>query len=765
MGPLITSLLLACAAFPAAAPLPPLPAPPPLSSLDCAPQPTTPSTDMPALANAFGSTGTGRDVLTLSGLALYPYAAAVVAAPAAGGLDVDGERVQAASHAWGAFSARRWGASRSGVAVASEARLVHEAHAALLRLDVAGAPAAPAALSLSLQNAVQRLPAYPWVTLPDTRAAAGNFTATLAGAGAALVTCDKRSAACAALWLVPDAALPFAPLALRAGETTATSAALLRAGARGTVRLALALGATAAEALAGAARLGASAEAFDAAWAATAAAAEARWLDAFTPKPAGGGGGHFSGALPVLATPSEGLARLYYTSVLAIVQAERTNLPQFAPRAYVTAAGNAVFLGAPWGPPQLVDIGGTAQYAWDQSFYAVLGALLDPLAQRADLLAWNNRNFSLTYGIELDDGALTGHFYAFNALSLWTSYAGYLRATNDSALLDAVDGAGSSDYLERLARDWERHAPPALPLFADYSGDPDAYLECVPTYKHATAGLQAAAAAMSRDLAELRERQGNATGAARLRARADAIARASIDALYVGGGGGGGAVGGWWAVMDTATRGLTEVRTVVDTVYTAAGFCSGRRAAWGCALSGAQRAQIAAFAREQLAVPAGGWIRALSLGDALRNVSRPDHGTTGSYVAWPALLFEALTALDGGFNGSVPFLLGAARAAALGPFGQANELDAAGVPFKTANGWTRALANNGGAFAEAILRTLFGFDPPWLLRDAARDVRPSYPGLRRWGLEGSTLTGIRLADGSYVDAELTEAGVAFNFRA
>ncbi len=136
---LLTHLLLACAA--AAAPsLPSVPAPPPLFSLDCAPQPTTPSTDMPALANCFGSTGTGRDILTLSGLALYPYAAAVVAAPAAGGLDVDGERVQAASHAWGAYSARRWGASRSGVAVASEVRLVHEAHAALLHLDLTGAP-------------------------------------------------------------------------------------------------------------------------------------------------------------------------------------------------------------------------------------------------------------------------------------------------------------------------------------------------------------------------------------------------------------------------------------------------------------------------------------------------------------------------------------------------------------------------------------------------------------------------------------------------
>jgi len=499
---------------------------------------------------------------------------------------------------------------------------------------------------------------------------------------------------------------------------------------------------------------------FMGAWLSAAEAAEARWVDAFTPKAAASGGGHFSGSFPVLVSPSLPLSKLYYMSCLAILQAERTNLPQFAPRVYVTASGNGVFLGDPWGPPQLVDIGGTAQYAWDQSFYPVMAALLDPDAQRRDLLAWNDRNFSTTYGIELDNSALTGHFYAFNAMSLYSTYSGYLRATNDSTLLDLVDGPHSRRYLESLCLDFQRYIrnSSAYPLFADYSGDKDAYLECVPTYRHATAGLQASSVYMARDLASLRQAQGNFTGAAALRRLADAITATTVSELYVsGGGGGGGDTGGWWTCLDTATGTKTEVRTVVDLVYTAMGFCNtGRGASWGCGLADGQRAQMVEFAQTQLIV--GGWLRALSPHDALHNVSRPDHGTTGSYDAWPSLLFEGLTQLQGNFEASLPWLLEISAASAYsGPFGQAHELDETGLPFKTTNGWTRGLANNGGSFAEVILRTVFGYDPPW----GGGGLLPAFAGVPRKGLEGSKLYGIRLPGGAKMDAELTAEGVQF----
>ena len=145
---------------------------------------------------------------------------------------------------------------------------------------------------------------------------------------------------------------------------------------------------------------------------------------------------------------------------------------------------------------------------------------------------------------------------------------------------------------------------------------------------------------MSHDLADLYAAEGNSSAAASRRATASAIAAASIGALYVAqtadAGVGGiqknaGDAGGWFRVLDVATGVTTEVRHVIDTIYTAAGFCGGdggARSGWGCAFSAVQRAQMAAFARTQLVLPSGAWIRALSLLDAAAPIERPDHGAS-----------------------------------------------------------------------------------------------------------------------------------------
>jgi len=379
----------------------------------------------------------------------------------------------------------------------------------------------------------------------------------------------------------------------------------------------------------------------------------------------------------------------------------------------------------------------------------------------------------------MDNGQLTGHYYAYNAVSLFQTASAYLRVTGDASLLAAIDGAGSTRWFTQLADMWRGATTAAFPLFGDFSGDKDAYLECVPTYRHATAGLQASAAAMALDLADLRAWQGDAAEAGARRGVAAAVAAATVAQLYVARtavgapppppGAPPGDAGGWWAVLDTRTGAKTEVRHVVDTVYAAAGLCGGavRGAAWGCALAPAQRAQMAAFARAQLVLGSGAWIRALSPRDAAAPITRPDHGDNGAYDAWPALLFEAMTTLDGGFNASVPYLRGVAAAARRGPFGQAHQIDAAtGAVYKPVNGWTRAVANNGGAFAEGIVRTLFGFSPPWG-GDWRRTLAPAFAGVPRGnGLEGARLTGIRAPGGEgYVDATLTAGGVEFAFRA
>ena len=76
-----------------------------------------------------------------------------------------------------------------------------------------------------------------------------------------------------------------------------------------------------------------------------------------------------------------------------------------------------------------------------------------------------------------------------------------------------------------------------------------------------------------KDVADLREAQGNVSGAAALRARAVAIATETIATMYVAQTHGGktngtapGDVGGWWKCLDTSRGGpeTTEVRHVVS---------------------------------------------------------------------------------------------------------------------------------------------------------------------------------------------------------
>lgn len=68
---------------------------------------------------------------------------------------------------------------------------------------------------------------------------------------------------------------------------------------------------------------------------------------------------------------------------------------------------------------------------------------------------------------------MSGYFYAFNAHSLYRSFSTYARATNDTAFVAQVGG-----YLDVLADfylPYVRH--PGSSTLADYSGDPNNYLE------------------------------------------------------------------------------------------------------------------------------------------------------------------------------------------------------------------------------------------------------------------------------------------------
>jgi hypothetical protein len=215
-----------------------------------------------------------------------------------------------------------------------------------------------------------------------------------------------------------------------------------------------------------------------------------------------------------------------------------------------------------------------------------------------------------------------------------------------------------------------------------------------------------------------------------------------------------GATGGWWAVINTTNQQLTEVRHVIDTVYTALGFCP----VDACALTVAQRQQMVDFALRQLVLPDQVWLHALSPEDQLCYVSRPDHGTTGAYDAWASTLFQALTALDDGFNRSLPFFLATAAVTHEGPYGQAHQITLNNrTAYKTKAGFTRYLANNGGGFAEAIITTVFGYAPTY--EQSSRPPRDAWAGRDRH-LNG-TLLNLRDAHGQYWNVYLTPTGAEY----
>ena len=264
---------------------------------------------------------------------------------------------------------------------------------------------------------------------------------------------------------------------------------------------------------------------------------------------------------------------------------------------------------------------------------------------------------------------------------------------------------------------------------------------------------------MARDLSQLREVQGRGQEADDLKSLSQAIVNESVKSMYVGG-------GGWWRVIDVKAGTATEVRHVIDFIYAAEGFCGAEgREGWACSLSDDQRSQMVAFALDQLYDAATGWVRALSLGDGAAPIDRPDHGSTGAYDAWPALMFSSMTHLDGDFNRSLGFLRSVTNVTFEGPYGQAHRLPSPTVSageysaYKTSTGFTRYFGNNGAAFAEVVLKVLFGYNPDWMSSPSS-PLSPVLQDVKRGDVRGS-LQGIRKVWGGYMSARLTDHGVEF----
>ena len=382
-------------------------------------------------------------------------------APAPRGVPLEGWQ-------WTPTGVLRWGG-----AAASETRMLFEGNGVLQRVRLSAGGEALVGFTLALTGAVQRVAGMSWITRPagSTAGYASQLVAVGPLSRPALLTCRGDTNATCAAWVVADASAAVG--ASLSGATATLSWPTIPPGATLELQIAMVVGASPEEVLALAAGLADGAGGFARAWDAFADGWEQRWADAFTPKAGGGGGGgHFSGSLPVLALDESpagaAISRLFYMGALAILQAERTNLPLVAPRVYVTGTGNELCG---------IAVGGTEQWAWDQTFYGQLQALLDPEATRADLRMWVGQPIDALTGVTLGDMSIQGGWYAFNAVSLYRTYSTYLRTTGDAAFLSATGtGAGSTnetvdEMLDVLADNFLRFVKNGSTL-ADYSDSP-----------------------------------------------------------------------------------------------------------------------------------------------------------------------------------------------------------------------------------------------------------------------------------------------------
>jgi hypothetical protein len=426
---------------------------------------------------------------------------------------------------------------------------------------------------------------------------------------------------------------------------------------------------------------------------------ERRWTDAFTP-----GNKHFSGSLPVLAADNAALKRNYYMGILTMLELERTQFP-VSPRSFITSGERAP---------------GT-QFYWDASMQGTVWALLEPAGMKATLRRWlvqNPRSGQVIFLTETNGfdakvhNRITG--YAFNACTIFKTALDYLRVTGDTAFLNEKleDGKTVLQRMDELAMDWKTLVHADSPL-ADY-GENQNLLECAPAYIGRVASCNAQDVWMMRQDAALQELKGNAARAQELRGEAEKLLPAVLS-LYKPGD------GVWFGLHNDGQR--VELRHCVDYIYVGNALAND--------LTPDSRREMTDFVKRELLTP--DWMRAMSLKDAAAAISdRPDHGPMGAYDGWPALTVGTMWRL--GFSSDAfDFYCRTAKVTKEGPFAQAREFygphrDQNDAPVRIAEreGCMKECIS-GGAFADVVVNTFFGFAPSLDGKNLLVDLRTPRP--------------------------------------
>ena len=402
----------------------------------------------------------------------------------------------------------------------------------------------------------------------------------------------------------------------------------------------------------------------------------------FTP-----GNSRYSGYLPTLLTNDQDILRLYYTAILSVIYFKRDNPYSKYGRAYDTLV------------PKYWQ---TVTFIWDYHLSQMVHALLDPDVMQKYLERWMLMDTHHHFGTEyLTDGPV-GPWYSVNDFAM-LSMSRYFLSWNgrydwlNKCIRNPKDPSLSMkviDYFRKYADSWNYFK--SKNGLADYGGINN-LLECVSTYIHEVASLNAGNVHNLRFMADILEMTGNSKNAADHRRTAEALLP-DLQKLYKPG-------GGYWHARFPDGK-MVEVRHIYDFITILNTISDD--------LSDVQKSEMYRFFNDELKT--NNWLRAISPFDdnAMFSV-RPDHQWNGAYPAWPAQAATALYKIGRGKE-AFRWLKGVAKSANQGPFGQAHFVESA-VPAENGGAikcppeppfmcdWA---VSGGGAFVNVIIESIFG---------------------------------------------------------
>ena len=452
---------------------------------------------------------------------------------------------------------------------------------------------------------------------------------------------------------------------------------------------------------------------------------EELWTAAFTPR-----NRVFSGHMPSVESPNRALLKLYYNGVLTILTCRRVSAEACISPYYLTL----------W--PRRGE--GSAYLAWELNCTSGVLARLDPASLREQWLLLASAPW-LNYQ---QTNCLSGEHFGWpcsaHAQSLTTSAFDLVRWAGDDTWLgsrirrqarsdseagdntevsphEPTELTGREALLQAVHAHREHHLPGKATV--DF-GSRGAYLECVTTYAHGTAGHTAIQASALKNSDALFGQDSLV--------EIEGLEKAVLDLYHPG-------AGYFDCEYPDGSRqsaaNLYDISLVLRYL--------GERVPRGVV------SEIAAFARRDLLTPT--WAHCLSPTDVdVASGVRCDHQWAGCFAGWPPQFVLGL--LRSGERGEwiAGWLEGVARVVEQGPFGQAywaEDLQApeAGAAAKCYDELTQGnhwVIGSGALFAEMILDGVCG-----LCADLQGNLTLQ-PGLQSWS-EGICITNIAVHGKSY----------------